>query len=178
LLIGPAGGNGVAPSSVRIAAGDVNHDGTPDIIAATSPGATPLVKVFNGVNGSLFRKFLAYERAFQGGVSVAAADFNGDGFADIATAANSNHPVRIFDGQTGAMIKNFVAYNPGFANTVSVAAGDIDGDGTPDIITAAGPGSAPLVKILNGLTRAQIDAYFAFDQSFEGGLFVAGNAHA
>jgi hypothetical protein len=147
----------------------------PDIIAAYGPGASPFVQVFSGRNASLIRNFLAYEPAFQGGVSVAAADFNGDGYADIVTAANGNHPVRIFDGRTAARIKTFAAYNPGFTNTVSVAAGDIDGDGKPDIITAAGPGKKPLVKTFSGLTQKQIDAFFAFDPSLQDGVFVAGD---
>src|SRR5206468_8107956 len=70
---------------VRVAAGDVNGDGTPDIITAAGPGGGPHVKVFNGLGGTLISSFFAYDLGFGGGVYVAAADVNGDGRAEVIT---------------------------------------------------------------------------------------------
>ncbi len=69
---------------VRVAVGDVNGDGGPDLITASGPGAAH-VKVFagGGLQGSL--SFFPYGANYAGGVFVATGDVNGDGFADIVT---------------------------------------------------------------------------------------------
>jgi hypothetical protein len=55
-------------------------------------------------------------------VRVAAADVNGDGVADVITAAGpgGGPHVRVFDGQTNAELLSFFAYNPGFTGGVWV----------------------------------------------------------
>src|SRR5207253_2327651 len=67
-----------------VAAGDVDGDGTDDIIVGAGAGAGPHVKVFSGKDNSLLRSFFAYD-GFTGGVRVASGDFNHDGTDDIIT---------------------------------------------------------------------------------------------
>ena len=54
-----------------------------------------------------------------------------------------------------------------------VAAGDINGDGKADIIAGAGPGGGPNVTVFSGVDGSPIDAFFAYDPHFTGGLYVA-----
>src|SRR4029077_6889449 len=68
---------------IRIAGGDVNGAGVPDIITGPGPGGGPDIRVFNGATGALERQFLAFNPNFTGGVFVAAGDVNGDGSDDI-----------------------------------------------------------------------------------------------
>jgi hypothetical protein len=55
---------------------------------------------------------------------------------------------------------------------VRTATADVNGDGVPDLIGAAGPGGGPNVVILDGKTRAKIADFFAFENTFTGGLYV------
>ena len=107
---------------------------------------------------------------------MATGDLNGDGRADIITAAGpgGGPHVRVFSGATGGELMSFFAYNPAFRGGVRVAATDVDRDGRADIITAPGPGGGPHVRAFSGATGAEIASFFAYDPSFAGGLFVAG----
>jgi PAP2 superfamily/FG-GAP-like repeat len=160
---------------VRVAMGDVNGDGTPDIITAAGPGGGPHIKVFDGTNLHLLYSFFAYDAAFHGGVFVAAGDINGDGYADIVTGADASggSHVKVFSGKDGSVLRSFFAYSAGFTGGVRVAAGDVNGDGRDDIITGAGPGGGPHVEVFSGVDGSLYRSFFAYDPSFQGGVFVA-----
>jgi hypothetical protein len=112
---------------------------------------------------------------FTGGVYVAAADVDGDGIDDIVTGAGEGGGphVKIFSGADGHLIREFMAYDPNFRGGARVAARDVDGDGLADVVTGAGAGGSPLVNVFNGATGAVITAFFAYEPSFRGGVFVA-----
>jgi hypothetical protein len=80
--------------------------------------------------------------------------------------------VTLYDATTGQQVATFLAYDPTFRGGVRVALADLTGDGTPDIVTAPGPGAAPLVKVFDGQTHAQVRSFLAYDANFRGGVFV------
>ncbi len=84
---------------VRVAAGDFNGDGVPDIVTSKDTGG-PQVRVLDGASqGQIpIHDFDAFHPAVTGGVFVAAADVTGDGKADLITSANAH--VRIWNGVT------------------------------------------------------------------------------
>jgi hypothetical protein len=158
---------------VRVAMGDVNGDGIPDIITAPGPGGGPDIRVFDGSTGALIREFMAYAPTFTGGVFVAVADVNGDGFGDIITGAGAGGgpEVKVFSGKDGSVLADFFAYDSAFTGGVQVAGGDTNGDGFADIITAAGPGGGPHVKVYSGANPSVVlQSFFAFDPNFHGGV--------
>ena len=58
---------------VRVAVGDVNDDGTPDLVPGPGAGTAPHVKVFAGHSQAELGSFFAYGSELTGGVFVAAA---------------------------------------------------------------------------------------------------------
>ena len=160
---------------VYVAAGDVNGDGTDDIITGAGAGGGPLVKIFNPVNLSLLNSFLAYDATFVGGVFVAAGDVNNDGFADVVTGAGpgGGPHVKVFDVHSNLIVLNsFFAFPPTFAGGVRVGCFDFNNDGTLDVVVGAGPGAGPHVKIFDSNVNP-LASFFAYP-NFQGGVFVAG----
>jgi protocatechuate 3,4-dioxygenase beta subunit len=92
-------------------------------------------------------------------------------FAATAEDTGGNR-VRVFDLTNGRERFRFTPF-PGFAGGVRTAVGDITGDGTPDVVAAAGPGGGPHVVAYDGNTGAVVRSFFAFEEAFRGGSFVA-----
>jgi hypothetical protein len=181
---------------VRVAVGDVNADGTPDIITGAGPSGGPHVRVFDGRSGQQFPgrmgSFFAYSVNFSGGVYVASGDVNGDGADDVITGADAGGGphVRVFDGRTGlqlpGIIGSFFAYKSGTNAGVRVAAGDVNGDGRADVITGAGPGYADdserpgfhlisqrEVRVFSGADGHMLRSYVPFEPGYRGGVHLA-----
>ena len=168
--------NGNFQGGVFVAAGDVNGDGRADIITGPGAGAPPLIRVFDGQSGAVLHSFFAFDPSFRGGVQVAAGDVNGDGIADIITAAGpgGGPHVRVFSPVGLTTFFDFFAYPPNFTGGVFVAAGDVNGDGFADIITGAGAGGGPHVRVFDGHNQlAVLHDFFAFNPNFSGGVHVA-----
>jgi serralysin len=166
----PYGGGTTA--GVRVAAGDITGDGTPDIVTGLGSDAPSHVKVFSGADQSEVRSFLAYGGSFSGGVYVAAGDINGDTHGDIITGAGTSAThVKVFSGATNNTLNSFLAY-PGVSGGVRVASGDVDGDGRADIITGLGDDFASHVKVFSGANQGLLHSFFAYG-GFSGGVYVA-----
>ncbi len=165
---------------VRVAAGDVNGDGAPDI--ATAPGRTggPHVRVFDGRTGQIIHDFFAFETAFDKGVQLAMADVTGDGRADIIVGTDGDpgdslSRVRVFDGLNASQLQQInLTASTGLNTGVRVAAGDIDDDGRADLILGSSAGVASRVTVLTSanLSFSPIVSFQPYG-GFTGGVYVA-----
>jgi uncharacterized repeat protein (TIGR01451 family) len=144
---------------VRVAVGDINGDGIPDIIAAQGPGdlssGDSLVHIYDGRTGQALAGPLgSFDPfpGFHGGLYVASADLNGDGFFDMVVAQDTGGQprVKVYSGQDGRVLDDFLALDSSFAGGVRLAAGDVNGDGhSPDrnTFSATTPRRAPPTSI-------------------------------
>lgn len=133
------------------------------------------MRVFDAATGEPLQSLFAFDREFTGGVRVAAGDLNGDGRAEVITAAGSGDGphVRAFDAATAAVMRDFFAYDLNFNGGVYVTAEDLDGDGIDEIVTGAGAGGASHVVAFDGETLDRLYSSFAFEPTFAGGVRVA-----
>jgi hypothetical protein len=125
--------------------------------------------------------FLAYSPLFTGGVFVAAGDVDGDGKAEVITAAGQGGGphVRVWKfivaGAPPVEIAGFFAFTPLFTGGVSVAAGNVDGSGNAEIVTGAGPGGGPHVIVWRFVGGGVVPfaSFFPYHPGFLGGVNVA-----
>lgn len=111
---------------VYVAAGDVTGDGFADIVTGSGPGSAAEVRSFDGRTGARVAGTLGSlfpYGAFAGGVRVGAGDFDGDGRAEVITAAGpgGGPHLRVFDGATGGETYGLYVFEPSFAGGVFVA---------------------------------------------------------
>jgi hypothetical protein len=113
-------------------------------------------------------------------VTVAVADLNRDGFADVIVGRASLGPptVNVYSGNGLGLVRSFNAFSPTFLGGVTVAAGDVNGDGIPDVIVGAGPGGLARVVVYSGADvfagrpLVPLSKYLAASNLFRGGVIV------
>jgi hypothetical protein len=99
-----------------VSTGDVNGDGFIDVITGATVG-NPHVRIFSGkdvASGAVstagpgpteLGQFFAYQLQFNVGARVAAADFDGDGKADLLTGASAGSPhYRVVKSTAGGIV--------------------------------------------------------------------------
>ena len=178
------------PRNVRTATADVNNDGVPDFIGGSGPGSVNVIAVIDGKTGATLVSFSPFETAFAGGLFVAVADMNRDGFADvIVTPDQGGGPiVAIYSGKSfaagtggeAAQLDRFFGIDdPAFRGGARAAAGDVNGDKTPDLVVSAGFGGGPRIAIFDGsdiapgrTPRKFVGDFLAFEERLRNGAFV------
>jgi hypothetical protein len=124
-------------AGVNVAVGDIDGDGTNEIVVGAGVGGGPHVRVFS-LDGQLVNPgFFAYSSAWRTGVNVAVGDIDGDGADEIITGPGAGGwpQVKIFNKKGGQIGDAFFAFDQQIRDGVNVAALDIDGDGAKEIIT-------------------------------------------
>lgn len=159
-------------------AGDVDADGTPDVVVGGLGYGLGVARVFSGSNGALLRELAIPATGVEFGRALAGiGDVNGDGHADVAVGAPSGgrfilHPgvppflpplklpdaagaVYVFSGLDGALLFRVVGDDADDGLGFSLAAtGDVNGDGVPDFVVGTrqtSPPTAGYARVVSGL---------------------------
>jgi hypothetical protein len=168
-LFGPVattGGLGTFPQG--IAAGDLNGDGRADLVVANQSSNSVSVLLNDG-NGHFPAVSETLTLSVNQPRGVVIADFNNDGFNDLAVA-NGNSMVLIYlnnPNQPGSFAapSSSVSLSPS-DNSDAIAAGDFDGDGFKDLAVANINGGGPSGSV--SILRNNGSGAFSLAQAING----------
>lgn len=185
---------------VRVAMGDVDGDGTAEVLAASGAGRVGEIRVFKQQAGSaMLTELTAYRtqpfgNGYRGGVAVACGDIDGNGREDIVAAASRGAgTVNVFlsvnavDPIPNVANRSFTAFAGSYEGGASVAvaelgtfsAGQLRNAVIPDerveIVVGSGPGMRPTVKAydMSGATARVVATIEPMSADLQGGIAVA-----
>ena len=120
-----------------------------------APGKPAEVRLYDG-NGDRFVATIIPFPGFEGSVSVAMGDVDGDGMLDLIVGAGKDHAPEVVvysgaarrgKGAFGTELARFQPFDAEARGGVSVAAAQIDGTTADNIIVGSGPGIPSEVKV-------------------------------
>jgi len=154
-----------------VSVGDVNNDGTDEIVLTQETGGTGQVRVFNQ-KGYLLSSLYPFGRTSVP-MHVAIGNLDDDTAQEIAVTLGGKQKtnrVKVFDGN-GKYVRDFSALDK-IVSGLYVACGDVDGDGKDDIVVSADTGSRPWVAVYtqNG---EMLSSNLVYDQKYMGGVSIA-----
>ncbi len=161
-------------SGIRVATGDLDGDGSDEIIVGTGKGAGSHVRTFSGTGTLKFSPgFFVYEKTDRSGVNVATGDVNADGFDEIITGSGVGRvgEIKIYN-RAGTFLKAIAPYSTSYKLGVKVASGDLDADGADEIVTSTEKGGAPQIRSFRYSGQA-LGTFFAYDKNLRGGADIA-----
>ncbi|NBR07791.1 MAG: hypothetical protein EBT92_18795, partial [Planctomycetes bacterium] len=164
-------GNFSNGTRARLAVTDSSN--TYSIVTAPPQNGDPVLSILDLLSGKSQRQIQVFDNAFRGGVSMDAADIDGDGISEFLVGAGigGGPHVKLLRADGSEML-SFFAFDVNFRGGTSVAFVDIDGNGIKELVVGAGAGGGPHVKVFS-TDGTLLRSFFAFDPGFTGGVSIA-----
>jgi Matrixin len=170
----------------RASIGDINSDGTGDLIVSAGFEGGPRVATFDGASLAkgnpvkLLADFFAFEPGLRNGAYITAGDINGDGFAEIIAGGGPGGGPRVtaFSGKDllvnqQVVIANFFDGDLNTRDGIRVVVKNLDGDTKADLVVGVGShilGYSGADMTLSGTPQHILDVTLPYE--FPGGVFV------
>ncbi len=123
-------------AAIEINSADFNGDGKPDLATVNRNANTVSVLMNNG-DGTFATKVDYTTGSGSGPTEIVAADFSGDGKADVATANKTTGLISVFINNGNGTLAAKVDYTGGTANNITgLIAADFTNDGKADLVVA------------------------------------------
>jgi hypothetical protein len=137
------------------AAGDVDGDGTGDLIVGGPGSGAGMARVYSGATGAQLHALAGPGAGARFGAVVAGiGDVNGDGRSDLLIgaegAAGGSGQAFVVSGMTGATLRTHTGSSGSLFGYGLGALGDVTGDGVPDYAIGGGSGVGGLVEARSG----------------------------
>ncbi|MBI3120162.1 MAG: carboxypeptidase regulatory-like domain-containing protein [Candidatus Kerfeldbacteria bacterium] len=171
---------------VRLASGDLDGNGTSDLLTTTEQGTSHLRAFTYNTETEVFElmaQTFVYDDNFTYGMTVASADMDGDGKAEVAVAPKYRGApnVQLFslnsDNTEFSRTAWIYAYDEGMTKGVNLALVDVDDDNMAELITGTRSGITNTriydLETTDDETTLELQTWFmAFGDTFPGGVNV------
>ncbi len=153
--------------------GDLDGDGTPEIITAAGPGTNGHVRIVDWLGQpKLFPTgIFPFGQDNRGGAFVASVNLYGDSTDEllIGSGSGSDARVQVWSGLYGFM-GEFSAFEDSKYG-VRVVGADLNGDGRDEIIVGQAFGGGHL-RVFEGFTFSRLTEFAPFGEDFDGGIKI------
>jgi subtilisin family serine protease len=167
--------DGKTKSGLTVLVDDINGDKRQEIIIASAGSYAPIVQVFSG-SGRKLKEFLAYDRNFRSGISLASFDIDNDETKEIATAPmNGGGPQVKFFRSTGQLVRDFWPLSKKYRGGLQIDSADFSGrsfDRQASLIISPKANDSSEVLIFNNRLELRQRLRLA-DKRFKGNLSIS-----
>jgi hypothetical protein len=187
-LIYPSGGFTTDGGGIFVAVGDLNGDGRPDLLVATTCQSSTNcnaggVNALFGNGDGTFQTAVTYASGGLGANSLAIADVNGDGQADVVVANRCNSKscagvISVLLGASNGVLQTAQNFASGGSTAWSIAIADVNGDSMPDLVVANfyaaahNPPDDTVAVLLNSLAKTTTAVTSSPNPSLAGQFFT------